>query len=76
MIQEIMKRDAIKKRPLSDTTLANLEPEDRDYREIDTRSLYFMVQKTGKKSWQLRYQNDIKSKVAVEKKPVLIRFSF
>lgn len=58
MIQEIMKRDAIKKRPLSDTTLANLEPEDRDYREIDTRSLYFMVQKTGKKSWQLRYQNE------------------
>lgn len=58
MIQEIMKRDAIKKRPLSDTTLANLEPEDRDYREIDTRSLYFMVQQTGKKSWQLRYQNE------------------
>lgn len=53
-----MKRDTIKKRPLSDTTLANLEPEDRDYRERDTGALYFVVQKTGKKSWQLRYKNE------------------
>ncbi|WP_151716643.1 tyrosine-type recombinase/integrase [Acinetobacter sp. TUM15071] len=53
-----MKRDAIKKRPLSDTTLANLEPEDKDYRERDTGALYFVVQKTGKKSWQLRYKNE------------------
>lgn len=53
-----MKRDAIKKRPLSDTTLANLEPEDKDYRERDTGGLYFVVQKTGKKSWQLRYKNE------------------
>ncbi len=53
-----MKRDAIKKRPLSDTTLANLEPEDNDYRERDTGALYFFVQKTGKKSWQLRYKNE------------------
>ena len=53
-----MKRDAIKKRPLSDTTLANLEPEDKDYRERDTGALYFLVQKTGKKSWQLRYKNE------------------
>ncbi len=53
-----MKRDAIKKRPLSDTTLANLEAEDKDYREKDSGSLYFLVQKTGKKSWQLRYKNE------------------
>lgn len=53
-----MKRDAIKKRPLSDTSLANLEAEDKDYREKDTGSLYFVVQKTGKKSWQLRYKNE------------------
>ncbi|EFF82163.1 hypothetical protein HMP0015_2350 [Acinetobacter haemolyticus ATCC 19194] len=49
-----MKRAAIKKRPLSDTVLANLEPEEKDYRERDTGPLYFLVQKTGKKSWQLR----------------------
>ena len=53
-----MKRQNIKKRPLSDTTLANLEPEERDYREKDTMSLYFLVQKTGKKSWQFRYKNE------------------
>ena len=53
-----MKRNAIKKRPLSDTTLANLEPEDKDYRERDTGGLHIVVQKTGKKSWQLRYKNE------------------
>jgi len=53
-----MKRAAIKKRPLSDTVLANLEPEEKDYRERDTGALYFLVQKTGKKSWQLRYKNE------------------
>lgn len=53
-----MKRDAIKKRPLSDTTLASLESEEKDYRERDTGTLYFLVQKTGKKSWQLRYKNE------------------
>lgn len=54
----LMKRSAIKKRPLSDTTLLNLEPENKDYRERDSNSLYFLVQKTGKKSWQLRYKNE------------------
>ncbi|MNG64268.1 Prophage CP4-57 integrase [compost metagenome] len=53
-----MKRTAIKKRPLSDTTLANLEAEDKEYRECDGGALYFLVQKTGKKSWQLRYKNE------------------
>lgn len=51
-----MKRTAIKKRPLSDTTLVSLEPEDKDYRELDSNGLYFLVQKKGNKSWQLRYK--------------------
>lgn len=38
-----MKRAAIKKRPLSDTVLANLDPEEKDYRERDTGQLYFLV---------------------------------
>ena len=51
-----MKRSDIKKRPLSDTTLENLKPEDKDYRELDGNGLYFFVQKNGNKSWQLRYK--------------------
>lgn len=51
-----MKRIAIKKRPLSDTTLASLEPEDKDYRELDGNGLYFRVQPNGKKSWLFRYK--------------------
>jgi len=46
----------IKKRPLSDTVLENLKPEDKDYRELDGNGLYFFVQKNGNKSWQLRYK--------------------
>lgn len=52
-----MKRTAIKKRPLSDTTLTGLEPEDKDYRELDSNGLYFVVTMKGSKSWQLRYKN-------------------
>ena len=51
-----MKRSAIKKRPLSDTTLASLEPEDKDYRELDGNGLYFRVQPNSKKSWLFRYK--------------------
>ncbi|MBF7695856.1 tyrosine-type recombinase/integrase [Acinetobacter rathckeae] len=51
-----MKRTQIKKRPMADTTLASLEPEDKDYRELDGNGLYFFVQKNGNKSWQLRYK--------------------
>lgn len=51
-----MKRTDIKKRPLSDTTLENLESEDKDYRELDGNGLYFFVQKNGNKSWQLRFK--------------------
>lgn len=49
-----MKRSEIKKRPLSDTTLANLEPEHKDFREKDSPQLYFYVSSDGNKSWQLR----------------------
>lgn len=51
-----MKRDQIKKRPLSDTTLAGLEPEDKEYREPDGGGLYFRVKVSGAKDWQLRYK--------------------
>ncbi|MCG2573205.1 tyrosine-type recombinase/integrase [Acinetobacter sp. ME22] len=51
-----MKRSQIKKRPMSDTTLSNLESEDKDYRKLDGNGLYFFVQKNGNKSWQLRYK--------------------
>ena len=41
-----MKRTEIKKFPMSDTTLANLESEGKDYRVKDSDSgLYFVVKK-------------------------------
>lgn len=51
-----VKRSEIKRRPLSDTTLANLEPELKEYRELDGNGLYFRVKPDGNKSWQLRYK--------------------
>lgn len=51
-----MKRSQIKRRPLADTVLASLEPEERDYRELDGNGLYFRVKKNGAKSWNLRYK--------------------
>ncbi|KPB74936.1 tyrosine-type recombinase/integrase [Pseudomonas cannabina] len=51
-----MKRSEIKRRPLSDTTLAGLEPELKEYRELDANGLYFRVKPDGQKSWQLRYK--------------------
>lgn len=35
-----MKRADIKRRPLADTTLAGLEPESKEYRELDGNGLY------------------------------------
>jgi integrase len=52
-----MKRCNIKRRPLADTVLEALEPEENEYREKDSHNLYFRVQPSGKKSWQLRYKN-------------------
>ncbi|WP_454837632.1 tyrosine-type recombinase/integrase [Pseudomonas mohnii] len=51
-----MKRTEIKRRPLSDTALAGLEPESTTYREHDGQSLYFRVKPNGGKSWELRYK--------------------
>ena len=51
-----MKRTAIKRRPLADTTLAGLEPDAKEYRELDSNGLYFRVKPDGQKSWQLRYK--------------------
>lgn len=51
-----MKRTAIKRRPLADTTLAGLEPDAKEFRELDGNGLYFRVKPDGQKSWQLRYK--------------------
>lgn len=51
-----MKRSDIKRRPLSDTALFGLEPEDKVYREHDGGGLYFRVKPNGAKSWELRYK--------------------
>lgn len=51
-----MKRSQIKRRPLADTVLATLEPEAKEYRELDGNGLYFRVKPDGGKSWQLRYK--------------------
>lgn len=52
-----VKRSEIKRRPLSDTVLASIEPETREYRELDGNGLYLRVKPDGQKSWQLRYKN-------------------
>ena len=51
-----MKRADIKRRPLSDTVLANLEAEEKEYRELDGEGLYFRVKPDGKKAWLFRYK--------------------
>ena len=51
-----MKRADIKKRPMADTVLASLEPDTKEYRELDGDGLYLRVKPDGSKSWQLRYK--------------------
>lgn len=51
-----MKRSAIKRRPMADSVLKSLEPEEQDYQEKDSPGLYFRVKKRGHKSWTLRYK--------------------
>ncbi|TWH77288.1 integrase [Azomonas agilis] len=51
-----MKRSDIKRRPLADSTLANLEPENASYRELDSNGLYIRVNPNGQKSWNFRYK--------------------
>lgn len=54
-VQE-MKRTEIKRRPMADTVLATLEPEQKEYRELDGDGLYFRVKPDGKKAWLFRYK--------------------
>lgn len=51
-----MKRSEIKKRPMADTVLASLEPESKEYRELDGAGLYFRVKPNGQKGWLLRHK--------------------
>lgn len=51
-----MKRQNIKKRPLSDATISSLLPENTLYREKDSLNLYLQVKPTGAKSWVMRYK--------------------
>lgn len=53
-----MKRSQIKRRPLADTVLASLEPEDKEYREnYGVDGIYFAVKPNGHKRWNLRYKD-------------------
>ena len=45
-----MNRTDIKRRPLSDTVLANPDPASNDHRELDGEGLYFRVKPDGKKA--------------------------
>ncbi|WGK60484.1 integrase arm-type DNA-binding domain-containing protein [Halopseudomonas sp. SMJS2] len=52
-----MKRSEIKRRPLADTVLASLEPEQKEYREAyGVDRLYFAVSPSGRKRWDMRYK--------------------
>lgn len=51
-----MKRTQIKRRPMADSVLKTLEPEEKPYRERDSNGLYLEVKPTGTKSWLLRYK--------------------
>ncbi|WP_289101049.1 tyrosine-type recombinase/integrase [uncultured Marinobacter sp.] len=51
-----MKRSQIKRRPMADSVLEKLEPEERDYQENDSPGLYFRVKAGGSKSWVVRYK--------------------
>lgn len=53
-----MKRTQIKRFPIADTALENLEPEASEYRIKDSENLYFRVAPSGKKSWVFRYKKE------------------
>ncbi|WP_129141471.1 tyrosine-type recombinase/integrase [Modicisalibacter coralii] len=60
-----MKRKAIKRRPLADTVLSTLEPEEREYREsYGMDRLYFVVSPSGRKRWEVRYKKPSNGKWA------------
>jgi integrase len=52
-----MKRTDIKRFPMSDTVLASLERESKEYRVNDGDNLYFAVHHKGSKRWDFRYKN-------------------
>ncbi|MCZ0926423.1 integrase arm-type DNA-binding domain-containing protein [Halomonas janggokensis] len=55
-----MKRSAIKRRPLADTVLSKLEPEEKEYREsYGVDRLYFVVASSGRKRWEVRYKKPV-----------------
>lgn len=55
-----MKRNAIKRRPLADTVLSRLEPEEKEYREsYGVERLYFVVSPSGRKRWEVRYKKPV-----------------
>lgn len=51
-----MKRTQIKRRPLADSVLHSLEPEEKSYQEKDSYGLYLRVKPSGTKSWLFRYK--------------------
>lgn len=52
-----MKRSEVKTgKRLAPTVLDNLEPEDKEYRINDGGGLYFVVNPSGRKRWELRYK--------------------
>lgn len=52
-----MKRSDIKRRPLADTVLASLDPEEKLYREnYGSEQLYFVVAPNGRKRWEMRFK--------------------
>lgn len=51
-----MLRSQIKRRPMADSVLKTLEPEQKVYRESDGNGLYLQVKPGGSKSWLLRYK--------------------
>lgn len=53
-----MKRTQIKRRPLADSVLHSLEPEEKPYQEKDSPDLYFRVKPNGGKSWVFRYKKE------------------
>jgi len=48
-VYKAMKRDQIKKRPMSDTTLATLEPEAKEYANSTVAACIFASNQTAKK---------------------------
>lgn len=67
-----MKRSDVKTgKRLSDTTLENLEPDEKEYRILDGDNLYFRVKTNGTKSWQLRYKTPENKWACVSFRPFL-----